>query len=183
MPEGENWSDKDIEVRKQEIKEVASKFHFTHTFELNYPTKQLDQVPMDGLVSSISDCINEVRPKVVYLPNPTDIHTDHQIAFKAGYSCTKTFRFPFIKKVLVYETISETEYSSNLSSTIFTPNVFIDISDYLDKKLEIMEVYKNQLGSHPFPRSKKNIKALATIRGATANCNYAEGFYLVKSIE
>jgi LmbE family N-acetylglucosaminyl deacetylase len=183
MLKGECWSEKEIDARKQEIKRVANKFQFTDTYELNYPTTKLDQVPMGELVSSIAECINKICPAIVYLPNPTDSHTDHQIAFKAGHSCTKSFRFPFVKKVLVYETLSETEFSPNIGNIPFSPNVYIDISSYLDEKLEILGIYANQLGEHPFPRSIENIKALATLRGATSNCRYAEGFYLVKSIE
>lgn len=33
-----------------------------------------------------------------------------------------------------------------------------------------------------FPRSEKNIRALATYRGATSNCNCAESFMLLKEI-
>jgi N-acetylglucosamine malate deacetylase 1 len=183
MPKGESWSNDEIEARKKEIQKISNKFQFTETFELNYPAKKLDQVPMDELVSSIAQCINKVSPTIIYLPNPTDSHTDHQVAFNAGHSCTKSFRFPFVKKVLVYETLSETEFSPNIGNIPFSPNVFIDISDYLEEKLEILDIYANQLGNHPFPRSIENIKALATLRGATSNCHYAEGFYLVKSIE
>ena len=183
MPKGECWSNEVIDARAEEIKKVSEQFQFTETFELNYPAAKLDQVAMDELVSRIAQCFNKISPSIVYLPNPTDTHTDHQIAFKAGYSCTKSFRFPFVKKILAYETLSETEFSPNIGNIPFSPNVFIDISDYLDKKLEILDIYANQLGQHPFPRSIENIKALATLRGATSNCHYAEGFYLIKSIE
>ena len=46
-----------------------------------------------------------------------------------------------------------------------------------------MKVYNSELGEHPFPRSLKNIKALATIRGATVGVEYAEAFQLIKYID
>ncbi|MCJ8347383.1 PIG-L family deacetylase, partial [bacterium] len=60
--------------------------------------------------------------------------------------------------------------------------VFVDISAFMDKKIEIMETFKSELGEHPFPRSITNIKALATFRGATSGCKYAESFMLLKEI-
>lgn len=46
-----------------------------------------------------------------------------------------------------------------------------------------MNVYKSELGKHPFPRSERNIEALATLRGAQAGVNYAEAFQLIKFID
>lgn len=45
-----------------------------------------------------------------------------------------------------------------------------------------MRIYESELGDHPFPRSERNLKALAIFRGATAGCEYAESFMLLKEI-
>ena len=60
--------------------------------------------------------------------------------------------------------------------------MFVDISQVFEKKLEIMRIYESELGDHPFPRSERNLKALATLRGATAGCEYAESFMLLKEV-
>ena len=80
------------------------------------------------------------------------------------------------------ETLSETEFAPSTKEDSFIPNVFIDISNYIDKKIDIMKVFESEIGDHPFPRSEINIKALATYRGASSNCNYAESFMLLKEI-
>ena len=80
------------------------------------------------------------------------------------------------------ETLSETEFAPSTKEDSFIPNIFIDISDYIDKKIDIMKVFESEIGDHPFPRSVRNIKALATFRGASSNCNYAESFMLLKEI-
>jgi len=183
MSEEQGWVIDKIKNRKLEIKKVSNIYGFEKIIELNYPTMTLDQIPMEHLVKNIAECFNDIQPEIVYLPNSTDIHTDHQITFQAGYSCTKSFRFPFVKKVLSYETLSETEYAANLSHKPFVPNVFIDITGTIEQKIEIMKIYKDELKPHPFPRSIENIKALATIRGAISNCMYAEGFSLVRYCE
>jgi LmbE family N-acetylglucosaminyl deacetylase len=81
------------------------------------------------------------------------------------------------------ETLSETEFAPSTKEDSFVPNVFIDISNYMDKKIEIMKVYESETGEHPFPRSERNIRALGTLRGATCGCDYAESFVLLKEIQ
>jgi hypothetical protein len=98
-------------------------------------------------------------------------------------ACTKSFRYPFLKKVLLYECISETEFAPAIPERVFQPNYFVDISTFLNKKLEIMTRFESEVGEHPFPRSLRNIEALATYRGATAGVEYAEAFQLVKMID
>ena len=83
----------------------------------------------------------------------------------------------------MYECISETEFAPPLHENIFIPNYFVDISDYINEKKSIMKVYSSELGKHPFPRSEKNIDALATFRGASVGVKYAEAFQVLKIID
>ena len=80
------------------------------------------------------------------------------------------------------ETVSESEISPPLQDEVFMPNYFVDISEFMEQKLKILENYESELAPHPFPRSKKNVSALATFRGATAGCKFAESFMLLKGI-
>lgn len=45
-----------------------------------------------------------------------------------------------------------------------------------------MKIYSSEFGTFPFPRSEQAIRALATLRGATAGCLAAEAFMLLKEI-
>lgn len=105
-----------------------------------------------------------------------------RIVFEAAHSCTKPFRYPFIKSVFMMETVSETEFASKIKDSIFIANHFVDITDFMERKLAIFMVYRSEGGKHPFPRSAENIKALATFRGANAGCRYAEAFMVMKEI-
>ena len=110
-----------------------------------------------------------------------DIHTDHQVIADTAMACFKSFRYPYINKVRSYETISETEFTIK-ENTVFQPNLWIDISNFLEEKIEIMKLYESEIGDPPFPRSVENIKALATLRGSTINVKYAEAFITLKEI-
>lgn len=168
-----------IKQRAGEIKRVAEIFGFDSVFELNLPTTQLDQVPMNDLVAAISNVFKRFEPEEVFVPHPSDVHTDHRLVFDAAASCAKWFRYPSIQRVLAYETLSETDFGLG-SSQGFRPNVFVDIEPYLTDKLRAMDIYASELGEFPFPRSHKAILALATLRGAASGFKAAEAFELLR---
>jgi LmbE family N-acetylglucosaminyl deacetylase len=172
-----------FEQREKEIEIVKDLYNFDSVHKLELNTMRVDEYSMSELVGKISKVINEIKPSVLYLPFKSDVHSDHRKIFEASYSCTKSFRYPFIKKIYMMEVLSETEFAPSTKEDSFIPNTFVDISKQMNKKIEIMNVFKSELAEHPFPRSIKNIQALATIRGASSTCTYAEGFVLLKEIK
>tara|TARA_B100001250_G_scaffold287430_1_gene249271 strand:- start:1379 stop:1627 length:249 start_codon:yes stop_codon:yes gene_type:complete len=78
----------------------------------------------------------------------------------------------------MYEVLSETEFNF-INKVSFKPNIFVDISDYLDEKIKIMKIYDGEMGKFPFPRSEKNIRSLSYLRGCQSGFNSAEAFELV----
>lgn len=182
MKKEDGFSEKEILRREREIEIVAKTYKFDEIFKLELSTTKLDTVPMNVIIESISEVFNKIRPDIIYFPFIGDVHSDHRIIVEAVNSCMKTFRYPFIKKILMMEVLSETEFAPSLKEFAFTPNYFVDISDFIEKKIEIMRFYKSEIKSSPFPRSINNIKALATLRGAMAGCEYAESFILIKEI-
>ncbi|WP_107943901.1 PIG-L deacetylase family protein [Campylobacter concisus] len=169
-------------TRENEIRQATDAYEFDGVFSLGLNTMRVDEYSMSELIGKISKVINEVKPNIIYLPFKGDVHSDHRKIFEAGYSCAKAFRYPFIKKIYMMETLSETEFAPGVKEDAFVPNSFVDISNYLDKKIEIMKIFKSEIGEHPFPRSERNLRALATLRGATCGCEYAESFMLLKEL-
>lgn len=174
------YSEEFIENRKQQIADVSKCYRFQKVYQLGFSTTKLHLLDFSTLISSISEIVNEIRPEVIYMINRSDIHTDHQVSAKAILSCTKSFRYPFIKKILMYECLSETEISPGLPENIFIPNVYSDITDFLDEKIEVMKIYESEIQQTPLPRSLENIKALARYRGASCGVDYAEAFMLIR---
>ena len=78
----------------------------------------------------------------------------------------------------MYETLSETEFNF-VENRTFRPNVFINISQYLDDKIKMMKNYESEIGEFPFPRSEKAIRSLAALRGSQSGFEAAEAFELV----
>ena len=77
----------------------------------------------------------------------------------------------------MYETISETNF--NFNEKQFSPSLFLDITDFMDKKIEISKLYTSEFAEHPFPRSIKSIESYASIRGSMSGFKYAEAFQIL----
>ena len=123
-----------------------------------------------------------VQPHTVYLPHWGDAHSDHTVAFDAASACTKWFRYPSIREVLSYETLSETGFHLGSQGQMFQPNVFVDIEAHLDKKVQIVKEYASEIAPFPFPRSEEAVRSLAAYRGSFAGCKAAEAMTLLKQI-
>jgi len=172
-----------IQKRNEEIKKVSQCYGFEKVHRLGLATMKVDQYGMSELITKVSEVMKAVQPAVLYLPFKSDVHSDHRRIFEAVYSCTKVFRYPVLKKIYMMEVLSETEFAPSLKEDSFIPNYFVDISKFLEKKIEIMKIFQSEMGEHPFPRNERNIRALATYRGATAGVEYAESFMLLKEIQ
>jgi len=178
MKSGSGWSEAQTERRSAEIEKIKSFFQFDEVFQLNFPPSGLNSTLMGDLINAISQVFQRYQPVEVLVPHPSDVHSDHRYVFDAVASCSKWFRYPSIKRILAYETLSETGFGLK-SSQPFVPTVFINIAPYLDAKLKAMEIYASELGDFPFPRSHSAISALAQFRGASSGFEAAEAFELL----
>tara|TARA_B100000315_G_scaffold254574_1_gene295918 strand:- start:1418 stop:2083 length:666 start_codon:yes stop_codon:yes gene_type:complete len=172
------WPEATVKKRDAEIDAAANKYKFKDVFNLRLPTTRIDTLPLSDLIEKITEVYKKVEPEIIYMPFARDIHTDHQIIAKAMQSTFKWFRYPHIQKVLMYETLSETEFNF-IENRTFRPNVFVDISLYIDDKIEVMKIYDSEMGEFPFPRSEKVIRSLAALRGSQSSFTAAEAFELL----
>ncbi len=172
------WANDAVIKRDNEIISVSKKYGFSDVFNLRLPTTKIDTLPLSDLIGKITNVYNNIKPDVIYMPFAYDVHTDHQIIAKALQSTFKWFRYPHIKKVYMYETLSESEFNF-VENRTFRPNVFVNISQYIDNKIETMNIYEGEMGVFPFPRSEKTLRSLAALRGSQSGFKSAEAFELV----
>lgn len=171
-----------VPVRRAEIEAVQKAYDFDSIHYCELPAAALDTVTKGTLVGAISTVIQKVQPDTVYVPYRNDVHSDHAAVFDAAMAASKTFRAPWVKSVYVYETLSETDFGLRSDDPGFKPNLYEDISGYLDQKIDIMRLFDGEMGAFPFPRSEECLRALATLRGAQANVFAAEAFMVLKEI-
>lgn len=174
-----SFSDEFIAKRDAMVDAVSQAYGFNETIKLNLPTQMLHTLDLRDIIKKISEVFKRIQPNIIYTMFANDVHSDHRVAFDAVYSCTKSFRYPFIEKLYMMEALSETEFALSVPAKTFIPNVYVDITDYIDRKLEIMQMYPKEVMAEPYPRSLSSIKAQARLRGSRAGVMYAEAFMLL----
>jgi LmbE family N-acetylglucosaminyl deacetylase len=176
------YSSEEISTRQSEINKVAELYGFCAVHQLSFEPAKLDILSMSELVNSTYPLVQSIKPQLLYIPYRGDAHNDHQITFDAITACCKSFRAPFVERILAYETLSETDFSLKTDDTGFKPTVWVDISKFIERKLFIVGVYQSELDEFPFPRSFEAIEAIAKVRGVQCGTKAAEAFILLKEV-
>jgi len=151
-------------------------------FFLDFPAPRLDTVPGHELADALREVIFSVNANVIYTPFGGDLHADHKATYLATLVASRPVNNCPVRRLLCYETLSETDWASPLDDSAFKPTVFVDISDVLERKLQALACFRNELKQPPHPRSLRAIEALARVRGSTAGLMAAEAFMLVREI-
>ncbi|KIL43760.1 PIG-L deacetylase family protein [Jeotgalibacillus campisalis] len=152
------------------------------TFFLEFPAVMLSEIPKHEINKKINTIIDEVKPDIVYIPHYGDMHLDHFIVSQATMVGVRPIKVHKVLEVYSYETLSETEWNVPHVTNVFIPNAFVNVSNYLDKKIKAMSYFKTQLTTFPHPRSLEAITSLAKLRGSTIGVNAAEAFCLIRRI-
>ena len=149
---------------------------------LSYPDNGLDTVPLIKIVREIEQIITKFKPDTILTHSNVDLNIDHEIVSRAAVTASRPKPNFCVKNILLFETLSSTEWNFNLKKKTFNPNYFIDITLTIKKKIKAAKAYKNEINSWPHPRSIKGIKNLASYRGQSVGLKYAEAFYLLRYV-
>lgn len=168
------------------IKSEALKAHaiigVKQTFFLDLPVVAINQVPVSEINEKMLEIVKIVDPEIAFIPHKGDIHTDHVEVAKSAMVALRPVSAPNLKAIYAYETLSETEWNIPSVENAFIPNVWSDITNYLEIKLQAMNCYQTQIKEFPHPRSLEAIEALAKYRGSNICVKYAESFMLIRSL-
>ena len=152
----------DLEVRQKEQENSARILGVEKLYFGDY--KDTEIVQSQKLITEIEGYLKEIKPGFIFVHYHDDTHQDHRNLSDSTISATR-----YIHNVLFYE---------GPTTQNFTPNVYVDITGALDKKLECLEAHSSQV-------SKTNIEGLSIIeaakstahfRGIQGRVNYAEAF-------
>lgn len=164
------------ESQRTVVEKVVKAYGFETVHYLDVPELTLTDSSLNEIISSLSVVIKEVKPEILYIPNRSDVHSDHRITFEACLPFTKQFRYPSIKEVYMMEVSSETDFVPSITSLSFVPNTFVDITPFMKSKMEIMALYDSEIMDEVCPRSNSSIEALSRYRGSRIGVKYAEAF-------
>jgi len=134
---------------------------------------------LDTRIKTI-DALRQADPDLVITQSPRDYHSDHlnisKLVFEAVYLASlplwKTDHPPCSKLPFLY-------YMDTIAGINFVPDEYVDITDTIDTKIEMMMKMQSQLG---WLKDMHNcdagefIRAVAQFRGFQSNVRYAEAF-------
>lgn len=172
----------DVLKRQQQAQTVAKKLEVDNLWLENLPDNQFDTWPLLKIVKVIEKYLLKTKPEIVYTHHQFDLNIDHQITFKAVLTACRPQPNYMVKKIISFEVLSATEWQSKDNNQVFLPNLYINIVKTVDKKVELMKIYKDELRQWPHPRSLKGIKTLAEYRGMEIGVKFAEAFKIVRQL-
>ena len=124
----------------------------------------------------------ELAPEVIYTHHQGDLNTDHQRTCKAVLTACRPLAGETVKEIYSFAVPSSTEWSSPDARNYFIPNVFVDISETFDKKIEALRAYRGEIREYPHPRSPEALRAIAARWGSTVGREAADAFELIRAI-
>ncbi len=146
--------EKNIEIRKEELKAAMSYLGVNSFSCLNIPDKKL-QFHLNELKK-----INFHPYTYVFVPNRYESHIDHACV----YDAVKAELKPGRSRLVSYE----------VWSALPVVSTFLDISDVVSKKAELINIYQSQMKRINY---REKILALNFYRGMRIYADYAEAFY------
>lgn len=148
------------------------------------PDQRLDTLSLVDVITPIERCVADLRPDVVLTHFKEDVNQDHGIVFRATMVATRPSPGSTVQTVMCFETASSTEWAAPFPGSTFAPNVFVDMTATLDKKVEAMSMYADthvsEVRPYPHPRSLEAIEIYAKRHGVTVGVEAAEPFMLVR---
>jgi len=175
-----DWSEQYLANRATEIKEAHKVLGVTKAFFLDFPTCKLDTIPQKVLNDAIAEVVAEINPDEVYIPHAGDLHMDHKLVHQAALVAIRPYAAHGVKKVLCYETVSETEWGTDAYP--FKANIYENIDGFLEAKIRAFQAYKSEVKQFPHPRAPEVLSALAVKRGSEADVAAAEAFMLIREV-
>lgn len=155
-----------VEDLHKNTMESAKKVGYTNIFFEDFPDNRFDQVDLLDIVKSIEKRIKELQPEIVYTHYSGDLNIDHQYTARAVLTATRPIGNYPVKEIYAFETLSSSEWNFDYSGqSVFSPNVYNDITECFEKKKSAMECYVSELCEFPHPRSLEGLDILAGKRG------------------
>lgn len=172
------WPDEVLSAAKKQVDQIAKHYGIRKVYRCGLPTVMLNTVPYRELSAKLQEVVNDFLPEIVYTTPVSDLNQDHRLVHECTMVATRPLPGSSVKKIMAYEISTTTRYGYD----VFRPTIYVDISNYLDKKLEAMRLYDTELKDWPHPRSIAGLRTLSQERGLAIGVDAAECFQLLREI-
>jgi len=137
---------------------------------------------LPDVVQAIEAIAEEYQPTRIYTHHHGDLNVGHRVTHQAVMTACRPLPGNSVREILAFEVLSSTEWATS-PTRAFVPNAFVDINNYLLKKLEALACYEVEMRPQPHFRSIAHVEALARHRGNCVGFAAAEGFSVIRVIQ
>lgn len=180
------YAGQDIEKMIAEKKRCAMNAnHMLGVKEVIYsdlPDMALRETSHTKINRVIEQYIDEIKPQIVLTHHFGDVNLDHQEIYKSVMVAARPMQHMSVETIYTFEVLSATEWQSSDMRYAFIPNTYIDISESIEKKMDALKEYSQEIRNFPHPRSAEAIRNLARYRGQSVGMEYAEALCLVRDL-
>ena len=146
------------------------------------PDMRLDVTPHIQVNQAIEKVIDEIQPDTVFTHFYGDVNLDHQCVFKSVMVAVRPVADQVVQEVYCFNVPSSTEWNVFNTSTMFMPNMVVNIADFAEQKYAALAEYKTELREYPHPRSIEHVRKQDEAEGLKAGLLSAESFMLVRKV-
>jgi LmbE family N-acetylglucosaminyl deacetylase len=169
-------------IERAEAAEKSCKNLGVKSYEFfDFPDNQMDTVALLKIIQAIEGVIKRFRPEVIYTHHVGDLNIDHQLTHRAVMTACRPVPEFCVREIYAFEVASASEWQTPGVDT-FIPNVFIDISRYLEKKNKSLHAYSMELKDWPHARSLKALETKDSTTGSVVGQGHTEAFMLIRKI-
>ena len=172
-----------VERLRADARSAAKRLGAVHVRFASLPDNRFDSVPLLEVIKKIEAVVEEVQPETVFTQHGGDLNVDHQVTFRAVMTAVRPMEGRSVRALYAYEVASSTEWAFQKFDPVFRPALFVDISGFLDRKIDAMSAYGGESRPAPHPRSSEVLRAQALTRGSAVGLEAAEAFEVVWAIE
>jgi N-acetylglucosamine malate deacetylase 1 len=170
-----------IDAEKRSTEQAQSILGYQHLGFLDLPDEKL-YAHLQEAITGVEQVVAGFEPELVYTAFGGDLHQDHRTVAHAVSIVLRASAAPSVRRALAFEVPSGTDQALPGGGDAFTPTVFVDIANQLDRKIKAMSAYSREMREFPHPRSLDMLTAKARSRGAQAGLAAAEAFVLLREI-
>ena len=169
----------ELEELKKDAKKAAAVVGYKSIEFCGMPDNRMDEVDLLDIIKVVSKYVEKYKPDTIFTHHHGDLNIDHRRTCEAVLTACRPTGDYSVKRIYAFETPSSTEWNYTYEQP-FTPNVYFDVTDTLESKVEGMACYRSESTTYPHPRSAEALRSLGRYRGSNIGVPMAEAFMLLR---
>ncbi|MGQ4643628.1 PIG-L deacetylase family protein [Raoultella ornithinolytica] len=172
------------ELREQEL--INSMSFSGCSYSVFYKTDSSEEFDLassskSDFIKRLDSLIEDYSPQVLFVPVPS-FHQEHKWVYDCCIAASRPYKITKENIIILAYEYPPAGWGDSASWDSSMGAIYVDISNYIDRKMEMLKLYKTQIRSDNTSLSINAVKTLSMYRGMQCNTDYAELFYLLRFV-